>query len=153
MHSISIRILRTTFLPSLYELFFYLFYSFILDAKWLFHYDQSNPCLGLENGDYPLADVFSYLHCSSAQASYHKCPPHNIFDPNEKKCVSGSHYSLKTFCDHREDGNYQNPWDCHKFVQCSNHKIHVLSCAERGVYDPYHDLCRDDIPCQQVSGL
>ena len=124
----------------------------ILDAKWLLQYDPASPCLGLKDGDYPLADVFSYLHCEKADASYHKCPPHTIFDANKKKCINGNHYSLKTFCDNRADGNYQNPWNCHEFVTCSNHKIHVLKCVKSLVYDPYHDVCRDNLKCQQILG-
>ena len=130
------------------KIYAFLINFFFSESKWLSHYDQSAPCLGLKDGDYPVSDMFTYLHCSGGHASFLKCQSHYIFDANKKKCAS--HFELPTFCDNRPDGNYQNPWDCHKFIQCVDHKIHILSCVKGLVYDPYHDSCRDDLECHHA---
>ncbi|XP_066915943.1 uncharacterized protein [Clytia hemisphaerica] len=122
------------------------------DAKWLSHYDTKNPCLDLADGSYPLADLFAYIKCVRDEATYLKCKDNKIFDPESQKCVHGNHLSAKTFCKNREDGNYQNPWDCNRFVQCVHKKAHIISCQADGlVYDPYLDMCRDNLRCQKIS--
>jgi len=116
-------------------------------------YDKDNPCLGLKDGDYAMANLFTYMHCSKQVASYHNCGKNEVFDTELKKCVDGSKLSMKKFCDHRADGNYQDPWDCNKFIQCVKHQVFVSPCQSSSlVYDPHYDICRDDLPCKQLKG-
>ena len=100
-----------------------------------------DPCKDKADGQYVVPDMVSYLACKNHEGKIYECKENFVYDDSQKKCVDGSPLSLKTFCKGKNDGNYQNLWDCHSFVSCVNEMYYVQPCPESLVYDPYFKRC------------
>ncbi|KFD67724.1 hypothetical protein M514_07463 [Trichuris suis] len=63
---------------------------------------------------------------------------------------------LVGFCSSRKDGLYSIAKDCRRFVQCSDHIVHVRTCPDGWVFnkdphDPHCDLPRNVPSCQRAD--
>jgi len=113
-----------------------------------------DPCATKDDGVHATKDVFQYMICKHKRASYHSCG-NKLFDPCKKRCVSAWEVSPKTLCKCRENGNSMHPWNCHKYITCSNGYQYLFNCSRPGlVYDPAVDHCvhPDERPCVQAQG-
>ena len=115
---------------------------------------KRNPCDEKPNGNYSIHDVFKYLVCKDRASSYMKCQDNFVFSPDEKHCVKISTQSQKSFCKSRPNGNYNDPWNCHKFIVCSHGSSYPYEC-QKLVFNPYIDQCvyENDYPCYQILAV
>ena len=92
--------------------------------------------------------------CKSHVASYVSCGE-NLYDPKTETCISPSKVNKASYCTNRPNGDYNWPWNCHKFVTCSNHYFYLFNCSTPElVYDPSSDTCKHpaEVTCQDVRG-
>jgi len=102
---------------------------------------SKDACAKKEDGRYGTSDVFQYMVCKHRRAQYVSCGD-NVYDPCERKCVAPSKISMETMCKCRSNGNVMDPWNCHKYVTCSNGYHYLFNCSRSGlVYDPTLDRC------------
>merc|ERR1712142_989732 len=100
-----------------------------------------DPCAKKEDGIHETKDVFQYMVCKNKHASYVSCGD-NLFDPCTRKCVTPSAVSRDNMCKCRENGNCMDPWNCHKYITCSNGYHYLFNCSRPAlVYDPSVDRC------------
>ena len=116
-----------------------------------------DPCKEKSDGEYPVEDMFSYLQCKNHEGKILECKENYVYDSQNKKCVDGKTLSLKTFCEKRDDGIYQNLWDCHSFISCVHGTVYVMGCAPiaqgKLVFDPYFKQCEKEssFRCRQLG--
>ncbi|XP_057294399.1 uncharacterized protein LOC130622959 isoform X2 [Hydractinia symbiolongicarpus] len=114
----------------------------------------ADPCETLKDGDYAIRDVFKYMTCTAGKSKYKKCPDNNIFEPGKRECVDISTQSVENFCQHRSEGDWANPWNCHGFFKCFQGLTHSFNCQVATLnYNPYIDACvyPNQYPCNQVK--
>ena len=119
-----------------------------------FKSNVANPCDAKSDGKYATRDIYEYLVCKNHIASYVPCV-RQIFDPSSKICVDYSKVDKQTFCKIRQNGNYNDPWNCHEFITCSNHYLYFFNCQTSDlVYDPVSNRCKhpEEAICKQVNG-
>nr|XP_047141712.1 uncharacterized protein LOC100197130 isoform X2 [Hydra vulgaris] len=113
-------------------------------------------CDGRNDGNYSIPDVFKYIHCKGGVSNTMSCQDNFIFSPGVSCCVNISTQSPKTFCEDRQNGDYTDPWNCHKFFKCNEGYSYLFDCQLSNlVFNPYTDQCmyENEYPCHQVSGL
>jgi len=94
------------------------------------------------------------MECKDQKAKYISCGK-KIYDPHTETCVQSSEVDATNYCQHRPDGNYNWPWDCHKYVNCSNHNFFPLDCQPPGfVYHPNTNQCQhpQNVKCIEIKG-
>merc|ERR1719494_1244263 len=100
-----------------------------------------DPCLKKADGIYTTRDAFQFMVCKNHHASYVSCGD-NLFDPCTQKCVAPAKVSIDNMCKCRGNGNFMDPWNCHKYITCSNGYHYLFNCSRPGlVYDPSVDRC------------
>ena len=110
--------------------------------------NDDDPCKGKADGKYPLRNIFSYLTCKKGKGTVSKCPVGQIYYPTTKTCGQISRTSLPNFCRQRSDGDWQNPWNCNRYIYCSKGKTQVRPCLINGfIYNPSLDVCLQSSPC------
>jgi len=120
----------------------------------LLAYFRIDPCALRADGKYLTRDIFQYMQCTDNVATYVKCVS-QYFDPTSKTCVGYGQLSKDSFCQDRPNSNYIDPWNCHKFINCSNGDAYVFNCSTPDlVYDPTSDICQpaETKVCKQVNG-
>jgi len=113
-----------------------------------------DPCALKADGKYVTRDIYQYMQCTNHVSTYVKCVS-QYFDPNSTSCVDYKQLSKDSFCQDRPNSNYINPWNCHKFINCTDGNKHISNCSTPNlVYDPISDLCQpsDEILCKQING-
>lgn len=114
-----------------------------------------DPCQYLDDGNYPIRDVFSYIQCKNHKKMIMACKEKNtIFEPGQKKCVDVSTQNDENFCQNRTNDDYVYPWNCHMFVKCWNAVIHKFNCQlHELIFNPYTDQCnyKNIYACKQVD--
>jgi len=109
-----------------------------LDSKNVF----DSQCDDKKDGQYELADMFSFYECMDGKATNKTCPANQIFNSKQQKCVDGSSLSKKIFCVDRATGDYQDPWDCHSYISCVHGDLIERPCSIKTlVYNPYDSIC------------
>jgi len=109
-------------------------------------------CKGKDDGNYALPDVFHYLQCKKGKSTIVQCKSGKIYSPTVKKCAVISSTTIESFCKDRDDGDWQNPWNCYGYLLCRNGYTLQRPCLINGlVFDPNNDVCRNDYPCHTVS--
>ena len=114
---------------------------------------DDNPCITLDDGTYPIRNVFQYIICKQHQVSYRNCSENFIFDPSVKECVDVKTKNEENFCVNRSNGDWVNPWNCHSFFKCLHFTAHKILCQLPVLnYNPYNDQCNypEVYPCIQV---
>jgi len=100
-----------------------------------------DPCADKDDGRHETKDVFKYMVCKNKRASYVSCGD-NLYDPCSQACVAPWKVSMQDFCKCRENGNAMHPWNCHKYITCSNGYKYLFNCSRPElVYDPTVDRC------------
>lgn len=112
---------------------------------------DDDPCKGKPDGKYPQRDVFSYLTCKKGKGTINQCPTGEIYFPTSKDCGKISRTSLPNFCRGRSDGDWQNPWNCNRYIYCKGGATQVRPCLINGfVYSPSKDACLQAAPCKII---
>lgn len=118
-------------------------------------HESVNVCTNKPDGKYATRDIYQYLHCTNHVAKYVPCVS-KMYDPASKACVDYDKISRETFCRNRPNSNFNDPWNCHRFVTCSNGNFYVFNCSTPNlVYDPETDRCQHprERSCRQINGL
>ena len=59
------------------------------------------------------------------------------------------------FCKGRKDGNWRNPWNCHRYITCFAGYSFDRPCSTKTTlnYNPYDNLCEYpyDYKCENIS--
>lgn len=112
---------------------------------------DDDPCKGKADGKYPLRNVLSFLTCKNGKGTISQCPTGLIYFPDRKNCDKISRTSLPNFCQGRSDGDWQNPWNCNRYILCKGGSTQVRPCLINGfVYSPEKDACLQDAPCVTI---
>lgn len=100
-------------------------------------------CKGKLDGNYPFRDVFTYLICKKGSSSTGHCSAGQIFYPRSKKCASITLTTLTSFCNGRDDGDWQNPWNCYGYILCQGGYSLQRPCGINGfIFNPEDDVCQ-----------
>jgi len=103
---------------------------------------NKDPCEGLFDGFHETKDVFQYMVCTNRKVTKYVSCGSNVYDPCTKTCISPKKISLESMCECRANGNVMDPWNCHKYVTCSNGYHYLFNCSRSAlVYDPSVDRC------------
>ena len=116
---------------------------------------SDDPCTHMSDGNYPIRDVFKYLICKAHKATYGSCKTDEIFAASSRECVKASLITQDHFCADRTNGNWRNPWDCHRYLACNQEFTYNMPCQDPTfVYNPETDQCvrQGEYACKQVSG-
>ena len=108
----------------------------------------------MPDGKYAVRDVFKYLECSKKTGTEKECPKQQIFEPGAKECVDIKTQNNETFCQNRTNGDWVDPWNCHKFFKCYDGVSHPFDCQTASlIYNPNNDQCNRPgvYPCIQVD--
>jgi len=114
---------------------------------------NDDPCKGKEDGIYGTGDSFGYMTCKNQHASYVSCG-NELFDACTKRCVNPEQVNMGNICECRSNGNVMDPWNCHKYITCSNGYHYLFNCSRpQLVYDPSVDRCVQPAarPCKEVK--
>ncbi|XP_065663441.1 uncharacterized protein LOC100197130 isoform X5 [Hydra vulgaris] len=115
---------------------------------------ENDFCDGKRDGNYPIPDVFKYKFCKGGVSNIMSCQDNFVFSPVVSLCVNISTQSPTTFCQERQNGDYNDPWNCHKFFKCFQHLSYLFDCPiTNPVFNPYTDQCvyENEYPCHQLS--
>jgi len=105
--------------------------------------EDEDPCTHLPDGNYSLRDVLTILVCKGHKHEYRKCPKETIYVPGNNECSPAKSIPIKNFCTNRTEGNWQNPWNCHRYITCVPGRAYDRNCSIRATlnYDPYIGTC------------
>ena len=127
-------------------------YLFILATKKTEStYTDDDPCKGKADGKYPLRNVLEFLTCKKGKGTVNKCPTGEIYFPTSQGCGKISRTSLPSFCRGRSDGDWQNPWNCNRYILCKGGATQVRPCLINGfIYSPEKDACLQTASCVTI---
>merc|ERR1712126_435157 len=138
---LTLELERCKFIMALRFIVAALFFIGTINAAVIQRPGVDDPCANKEDGTYETRDVFRFMTCVNKHAVYGSCGD-QIFDPCTKRCVDPSKVSIDTMCRCRANGNAMDPWNCHKYVTCSNGYHYLFNCSRPGlIYDPTVDRC------------
>ena len=95
--------------------------------------------------------------CKAGKGTYSNCPKDTFFDAEKNKCISGHDFLVSEFCIGRANGNYRNPWNCHRYLACNTEHTWNMPCQDPTfVYNSYlgpHGQCvtAGKYPCVTIS--
>ncbi|CDW58714.1 TIL and CBM 14 domain containing protein [Trichuris trichiura] len=95
--------------------------------------------------------------CGKEQVSIdHRQQQESAIPESDSSSMVADSADLVGFCGSRKDGLYSIAKDCRRFVQCSDHMVHVRTCPDGWVFnmnpqDPRCDLPRNVPACQQAD--
>ncbi|XP_066931748.1 uncharacterized protein [Clytia hemisphaerica] len=96
------------------------------------------------------------LHTEKLKSFYSKmCHLDSTMEEScERKCNLCNRNTISNYCKNLEDGNYNHPTECDKYVACSGHITHVMPCPTGLNYNKALNQCLEPekATCSKKTG-
>ena len=110
----------------------------------LFSKDGELDCQNRDDGHYVIRDLFSYLECREQKSRVVSCPPKEVYNRLARKCTPNNHLTPSKICyGTLAEQNFRDPWNCNKYIKCSNGYSYPQLCKMRKIYNPYSNECEE----------
>ncbi|XP_066925882.1 uncharacterized protein [Clytia hemisphaerica] len=109
-----------------------------------------------DDGNYPIKPyVFKYIQCKDGNAAIRFCLKNEMFVAAKSNCLTTKYSGyIDEFCKGRSDGDWVNPWSCHRFIFCEGEVSLNAQCPLNiFVFSPDVDECVTDsvYSCKQLG--
>ncbi|XP_061402940.1 uncharacterized protein LOC133338851 [Musca vetustissima] len=137
------------------------------------HVLQANRDLGISCGPgtfgiYPHPqDCHKFMRCANGRIAVENCPAGQVFSIERSSCYNEqavSQYDRSSYVNTQTqgqscpspnaNGRYPHPYDCTKFVMCSNGVAHIQSCGPGTAWNRAMEVCdfMDKVNCSAGQG-
>ncbi|XP_055622108.1 uncharacterized protein LOC129765714 [Toxorhynchites rutilus septentrionalis] len=105
-------------------------------------------CIGKHEETIALPDRCDFaIHCQNDQSAVVFCPPGEIFDVLQKRCLPGNVYKCELLnCLDKMDGMWGHSELCNVFVRCDSEQISVHPCPPEHIFHLLMRMCTPGNP-------